>query len=156
MSRLCEEFKIVPLQQPEDAGAGAETFDSFCMKNYSHATLILLFGDNTADNILTIYEGATDGDLAAAITFSYRATAAICKAANADVLGTETTSAALTITAATYEDMMLVVEIDAAELTDGYDWITAKLDGSATEQFIAAVAVLYPKYQGAALHTALA
>jgi hypothetical protein len=156
MSRLCEEFKIVPLQQPEDAGAGAETFDSICMKNYSHATLILLFGDNTADNILTIYEGKTDAALTTAITFSYRLTSAIAKAASADILGDETTSAALTITAATYEDKMLVVEIDASELTEDYDWITAKLDGSGTEQFIAAVAILYPKYQGAALHTALA
>ncbi len=154
--RLCEEYKIVPLQQPEDAGAGAETFDSICMKNYLHATLIFLFGDNTADNILTIYEGATDGALTAAITFPYRATSAICKAANADVLGTETTSAALTITAATYEDMMIVVEIDPAIMTDGYDWITAKLDGAGTEQFIAGVAILKPKYASAALHTALA
>jgi hypothetical protein len=153
--RLAEQFKIVPLQQPEDAGAGAETFDSFCMKNYSHATLILLFGDNTADNALTIYEGATDGALTAAITFPYRLTSAIAKAASADILGDESTSAALTITAATYEDKMLVVEIDPATLTDGYDWITAKLDGSATEQFIAAVAILYPKYASAALHTAL-
>jgi len=154
--RLCEEFKIVPLQQPEDPGAGAETFDSFCMKNYSHATIILLFGDNTADNALTIYEGDSDASLGAALTFSYRLSSAIAKAANADVLGTEATSAALTITAATYEDKMIVVEIDASELTDGYDWITCKLDGSATEQFIAAVAILYPKYAGAALHTALA
>jgi hypothetical protein len=131
--------------------------DSFCMKNYSHATLIFLFGDNTADNILTIYEGAAVGDLTAALTFPYRLTAGIAKATtNADVLGTETTSAALSIVAATYEDKMIVVEIDPAIMTEGYTWITPKLDGSATEQFIAAVAILVPKYASAALQTAIA
>ena len=145
--RLCEKAKIVFLIDPQDHNAAGIDGDSFNMKNYGHATIILLFGELTGNSVLTIYEGATDGAKTAALTFSYRATAADLKVALGDALGTEATSAALTLTAATYEDRMIVAEIDANELTDGYDWITVEIDATATELLVAAVAILTePRY----------
>jgi hypothetical protein len=124
------------------------------MKNYSHATLIFMFGAMTGTSILKVREGASDGATTADLTFSYRVTAIACKTDSADVFGTEATSAAWSITDGTYEDKTLVIEIDASELTDGYDWITPNISAVANPLLVSGVAILYPKYQGAALHTA--
>lgn len=156
MARLCEQFHVVPLQQPEDIGAAKTVLDSINMKNYSWCSVIIQFGDNTADNALTIYEGATLAAETSAITFSYRLSSGIAKAStNSDVFGSESTSAALTLTAATYQDKCLVVNIDPATMTDGYNYLTFVLDGSATVQYVSAVAILWPKYAEASAHTAI-
>ena len=156
MSRLCEEFKIVPVLMPVDLAGAAGTCESINMKNYRHATLILLSGaGTTGDSVFKVREGATDGATTADLTFSYRKTAIACKTEGGDVLGTETTSAALTLTAASYTDMMLVVEIDPATMTDGYDWITPNISAVANPLLVSIVAILYPKYGEASLHSAI-
>ncbi len=156
MVRLGEEFKIVPVLMPIDLAGGAGTCESINMKNYRHVTFIFLTGAGTTGNsILKVREGATDGATTADLTFSYRATAIACKTEGGDVLGTESTSAALTLTAADYTNMMLVVEVDPATMTDGYDWLTPNISAVANPLVIACVAVLYPKYAGAALHSAI-
>lgn len=144
--RLCEEFKIVPVLQPEDHQAAAATCESICVKNLRHVTYLVHFGDLTGNSILYVYEGATDAACTSAMTFSYRLASAIIEVANADVLGTESTSAALTLTAATYEDKLLVIEVDLDTMTDGYDWLTLYIDNTSTEMFASAVAVCHPKY----------
>lgn len=154
MSRLVEDFKIVPLISPVDLGGGAGTCESINMKNYAHASLIFMFGAMTGSSILKVRQGAADGATTADLTFSYRVTAIACKTASADVFGDEGTSAAWTITDGTYEDKTLVIEIDASELTDGYNWITPNISAVANPLFISGVAILYPKYLGTALHTA--
>ena len=141
MTKLAQVTKIVPILEPQDHNAGVDG-DSVNMGLYNHLAFIFLFGELTADAVLTIYEGATAGTKTTAKTFSYRATAADLKVATGDNLGTEATSAALTLTAATYEDRMLVAEIDAAELTDGTPWVTPNLSSAASELFVSIVAIL--------------
>jgi len=144
--RLYEQAKIVPILEAEDHNAGADG-DSVCMENYGHATFIITFGELTGNAVLKFYEGATAGAKTTAKTFSYRATSTDLKNAGGDTLGSESTSAALTLTAATYEDRMLVAEIDASELTDGYPWITPEISSAASEEFAAIIAVLsLPRY----------
>lgn len=157
MSRLCEEFKIVPILQPADHQAAAVTCDSINMKNYLWCTFVIQFGDLTANAVLQVNQGATDASDTATLACTYRLGSAIIAAANSDVLGDETAlSTTLTLTAATYEDKILIIECDPAAMTDGYDWLTLYTDATATEQFMSAIAILKPKYAGAALHTALA
>ena len=157
MSRLASEYKIVPVCQPQDHQAGAVTGDSINMKNYSWCTFIVQFGDLTANAVMQINQAASDAGTTATIPFTYRLTDAIIGLASADILGDETAvTTTLTLTAGTYEDKMLVIEVDPAEMTDGYNWLTFYTDATATEQFMSVVAILKPKYQGAALHTALA
>jgi hypothetical protein len=154
--RLCEEFKIVPVLMPIDLAGGAGTCESINMKNYRHCTLVLLSGaGTTGDSVLKVREGATDGATTADLTFSYRKTAIACKTEGGDVLGTEATSAALTLTAADYTNMALVVEIDPATMTDGYDWITPNISAVANPLLVSIVAILYPKYGEASLHSAI-
>jgi hypothetical protein len=154
MSRLVEEMKIVPILTPADLAGGAGTCESVCMKNYRHVTFIFMFGAMTGSSVLKVRQGATDGSTTADMTFSYRVTAISCGTNSADVFGTEATSAAWTITDGTYEDKTLVIEIDPAEMTDGYDWLTPNISAVANPLLISCVAILYPKYQEASLQTA--
>lgn len=133
--RLCEVIKKAMVLEPEDHAAGVDG-DSICLKNGQHLTLTFLFGELTGDSVLKIYEGASDGAKTSALTFAYRATSTDLKNAGGDTLGDEATSAALPLTAATFEDRMLVVEIDAEQLTDGYDWVTVELSDAASELFV--------------------
>jgi len=145
--RLCEQFGIVPIIEPEDHQAAGIDGDSVKMENYGHVTFIFLFGELAGNSVLKIYEGATVGAKDTALTFSYRKTAADLKNANADQLGNEGTSAALTLTNTVYEDRVLVVEIDARELTDGYPWVTPEIDDTASELLVACVAIMgKPRY----------
>jgi len=154
--RLCEQHKIVPILEPQDFEAGVDG-DSVSMENYGHATFIFLFGELTSDAVLTIHSGATAGTKTTAETFNYRATAADLKNASGDTLGAEATSAALTLVAATYEDRMIVVELDADELTAGQPWITPAIDAAASEAFISCVAILsQPRYAQSIPPTAIA
>lgn len=144
--RLCEQTKIVPILEAEDHQAGVDG-DSVNMANYNHVTFIFLFGELTGDAVLTISSGAADGTKTTAETFSYRATAIDLKTAGADTLGTEATSAALTLTAATYEDRMLVVEMDADEFTPDQEFITPAISSAGSEVFCSCVAILSePRY----------
>ena len=154
--RLSEEKKIVPILEPEDHAAGADG-DSVSMENYGHVTFIIGFGELTGDAVLTIYEGATAGTKTTAKTFSYRATTTELKNDDGDELGDEATSAALTLTAATYEDMMLVIEMDASELTDGTPWITPNISSAASEIFASIIAIMsQPRYAEDVPPTAIA
>jgi hypothetical protein len=154
--RLCEQTKIVPILEAEDHNAGADG-DSVSLENYGHVTFIIIFGELTGDAILTINSGASAGTTTTAETFNYRATAADLKVASGDALGTEATSAALTLTAATYEDRMIVVEMDADEFTDGQQWITPSISSAASECFAAIIAVLSePRYGQSIPPTAIA
>lgn len=140
MTNLAQASKIVPILEPQDHQAGVDG-DSVNTSRYNHWAFIFLFGELTGDAILTVNSGATAGTKTTAETFRHRATSTDLKNAGGDTLGAESTSAALTLTAATYEDRMLVVEIDADELTAGQPWITATLSAAASELFVSITGV---------------
>ncbi len=144
--RLAEQTKIVHVLEPQDHGAGVDG-DSVSMENYSHVTFLIPFGELDGDAVLTINSGATAGTKTTAETFNYRACATDHKSAGGDLLAAETTSAALTLTAATYEDRFIVVEMDADEFTDGQQWITPTFSSDATNLFVSVMAILSkPRY----------
>lgn len=154
--RFGEEYKIVPVIEPEDHAAGVDG-DSVSLENYDHVAFVFLFGELTGDAVLTINSGATAGTKTTAETFNYRATSADLKVADGDKLGDESTSSGLTLTAATYEDRMLVVELDASEVTDGQEWITPSVSSAASEEFVSCFAILgKPRYAQNVPPTAIA
>jgi hypothetical protein len=118
--RFSEQNKIVHCLEPEDHAAGVDGGDA----------------------VLTINSGATAGTKTTAETFNYRACATDLKSAGGDLLAAETTSAALTLTAATYEDRFIVVEMDDSEFTAGQPWITPTLSSAASECFASIVAIM--------------
>lgn len=148
--RLTAEKNIVYILKPADHEAGVDG-DSFTMKGAAHATIILTFGAVTGDAVLKIFEGAADATKTTAKTFKYKLSSADHGAAAADQWGAEATSAALTLTAATYDNRMLAIELPAEDLTDGTPWVTLELSAAATALNASAVAILSQLRYGAGL-----
>jgi hypothetical protein len=148
---------IVYLAKPQDAGGGID-LDSFKMNNVRRATILLLMEDITVGSpIVKLYSGATAGTKTTAETFRYRFSDAAIGTAGADTFGDWATSAALTVTHTTYDNFLLVMNIDADQLTDGQPWVTVEIGAEATEFTIAAVALLDgPRFAQNDMPTAIA
>jgi hypothetical protein len=163
---LAEKYKIVPIIADYTDMSGSVTADSINMKNYHEATFILNFGTlGTASSVLYVYSGATDGATTSALTFNYAfggaaiGTATAGSTTSCDVLAAWGSSAALTIAHATYDDFMLVVEINAAAMdtANNEEWLTLVLtDPGTAVGRVNAVAILKPRYQENRIATCLA
>lgn len=159
--KLAEEKKIVPVLNYDDMDTGtALDGDSINMKNYHRATFIVNLHDiGTASPVLYLYSGATDGAKTSALTFHYAFGSAAQGTADCDVFGTDSTSAALTLTHGTYDNYMLIVEIDAdaMDVANSEEWLTISFTdpGTATGH-VTVTAILEPRYTGNCSATALA
>lgn len=155
MGRLYEEKTFVPMLISADINAGTDT-DSILVKDHDHATFVFMFGaDLSGDAILTINSGATDGAKTTALTFPYRYGSAATGSATSDVLTDEATSAALTLTGATYLSRILVCEVDIQNLTDGHDWITINVSNAASAGTLTVVGILNRNYKSSRSVTVL-
>lgn len=158
MALFTQENLIIPLTDYDGVdGADNVEFDSFNMSKYGHATIVMLFDTTvTGDNVLTVQRAITNAGDTSDATFHYRLGSAVIGAANCDVLGADTAASTLTLTAATYQNKMLVLELDGDE-TGGYNWITVDLSGAADAGNVTAIAILSnPRYAEAVMDTALA
>jgi hypothetical protein len=155
--RFPEIFKVVPVMASDDINAGVDA-DSINMKNYHRATFIMTFGTLSGDAVLTVNSGATDGAKTSALTFNYALGSAAIGSALCDVLAAGTAAATLTLTAATYTDKMLIVEVEAAamDLANEEEWLTLSLSDAAASGTCDVVAILEPRYTGNCSGTALA
>lgn len=160
--KLAEEYKIVPVASDMDVnGSATNPCDSINMKNYHHATFIVnLQSLGGADLHCIVYSGATDAALTSALTFRYAFASAAAGSANCDVLAADSTSADLTIAHATYDNYMLVIEVDASDMdvANGEEWLTLSFPDSETGATgnLSAVAILKPRYTNGTSATALA
>jgi hypothetical protein len=116
------------------------------MKKYESAQFIVALGDlGTADYTLTVTaSAATAGSSSTALSFKYRVTAA----AGTDTLGDLSAAVtSLVLTNTSYDNMTIVIDVDANELTAAkpYAGITLTRGGSATA-YIAVTALLKPRY----------
>lgn len=146
---LSGKLKFVPVVNTADFNGGA-TGDSINMAKAQRVTFVLMFGAITGAvaSILTVKSGASDGSQITSVTFKYALASAATGSASSDVLGTAATSAALTLTAATYQNKMLIVEVEGAEMdtANNHDWLTLALDGGADSGLLECVAVVEPRY----------
>ena len=140
-SRLSEELGIVNVFKPADNEAGV-TGESINLSLYNDVLFILSFGSLTGDAVLTVKSGATDGVETTSETFKYRLADADQGSAGADQFGAYTSSSSLTLTAATYDNRLLLLHMHAMDLTAGQPWITLALSAAASVQFSSAVALL--------------
>jgi len=129
--RLAELTKMVPILAIADHGSGV-TLDAFKLTEHGHATIIFTFAALTGDYVLTVTQGATAAANTAALPFDYAYTAVDINSDGAETLGALSTDAdgVLTLTDGTYDNRMLVVEIDGKSLTDGYDWVDMRLSSA--------------------------
>ena len=153
--RFSEQFSIVHGVKPADHGAGVDA-DSINMGKVHNVIFAILAGAITGDAILYLYSGATNGAKTTAETFNYRlADGDQGTALTADQYGDWTTSAALTLTAATYDNKLLLVEVKAEELTDGQEWATLNFSSAASVLTIGVAAFCRGRHQGHTIPTVL-
>jgi len=162
---IAERFHIVPISQDGDLGADL-TCDSINMRNYHKACLVFVFGTlTTASQVLTINSGATNAAISSALYFNYAwggaavGTAVAGSTASCDVLSDWTNAATLTITHGSYDNKMLVCEVNAddMDLANNEYFLTAFFDDPGTAVgTVDAWAILDNRYKSNRGGTALA
>lgn len=155
--KFAEKYKVVPVMASDDINAGVDS-DSINMSKFHSCAFVLTFGTLSGDAVLTVYSGATDGAKTSALTFHYALGSAAIGSASCDVLGADATASSLTLTAATYTDKMLIVEVDAADMdvANKEEWLTLSLSNAANSGSCDIVAYLEPRYTGNCSASALA
>lgn len=141
-----EDVSVVYVWKSADNAAGV-TGDSINMGKASKVVYVLAHGALTGDAVLTAKSGASAGTETTAETFRYRLADGDQAAASADLFGDWTTSSSLTLTAATYDNKTLIVEVDNDQLTDGQPWLTLSASSAASAYNSSAVALVSGRYQ---------
>jgi len=147
--RFPGKYKVVPIINSADINAGLDG-DSINMAKGHRCTILFMFGalGGAAGAVLKVFSGATDGTKSSALTFTYALGSAATGSASSDVLAADATSAALTLTAATYQNKVLVVEIDGSEFdtANNEEWLTVEIGAEADSGVLHAVAIVEPRY----------
>lgn len=162
MRPFIENYKVVPVASDTDLnGSATNDCDSINMKNFHRATFLVNFQTLAgANTYVKCYSGATNGARTSALTFRYAFMGAAAAGANCDVLAAWATSNNLTVAHGTYDNYMLVVDIDASEMDVANDetWLTLTIEDTDTGATgnASVVAILEPRYSNARSVTALA
>jgi hypothetical protein len=140
------EGHLIPVIESDDYGGAGIDSDSIDAGDIHDLRIAFVFGAITGDSVLKVYSGATTGTKTTAETFKYRLYGGDFKAASADVPGARASSAALTLTAATYDHRLLEVYVRPDQLTAGQNWITVEISNVANPINVGAVGVAHPRY----------
>lgn len=116
---LAEEAHFVNALAPVDIDGGA-TSDAWKMTRHSHATILIQLGVTGAASTVTVEKcTAADGTGATAIAFAvYKE-----ETAAGDTLGARVSASASGFSTSTNDGVFYVIEIDAAELGESYEWL---------------------------------
>jgi len=160
MSRLSEELQFGPMVETEAYGGAGTDSDAIDLSRFSTVTFAFMFGDITGDSTLLFYAGSTNALAAAkgtAIAFSYRLAAADAAATLADTFGdvTAVASTGLTLTAATFDHKMILVEFDCDQMTTTNRFVVFAVSATANPMDLAVAFVGKPRYPGHTSVTAL-
>jgi hypothetical protein len=155
--RLAENMKIVPVLASANVGASTD-FDSIDMSRFHKATFVITCGAFTGDGTFTAHSGTTEGTKTTAVPFRHAlggaaiGTAVLGSTASCDVLGAAAEAANGTA-AITCTTKMVVIDVDAAAMTNGHKWLTLAV--TATAGIAHGVAYLEPRYSNERSVTAL-
>ena len=145
---VAEQMHVVNILPPVDINGGAVESDYFSLKLYPHASIILTLGVSGAASTITLFESDDNaGSNETAIGFDYYAETT----AAGDTLGARTTVANTGFATSTNNSITYVIEVDAAELTDGYPYLVLKLSNPGVATLASAVAVLSGSRYGQAV-----
>lgn len=156
MARMSETCTFVNVAESKDWGSAGFTGDSIHMGKGHSVTFAVNLGALTGTSILTVKSGASAGTETTSETFHYRLASGIVGAASADLFAAPTAATTLSLTDGTYDRTMLLVEVDADEVTDGQPWLTLSINSTATVLLASCTAVVMPRYASAAGSTVIA
>lgn len=147
MARLSHNAGIVYVLKPGDHQAGVAG-DSINVGKYGHITFLIQFASLTGDAVLTVKSGASAGTETTSETFFWTLATADQGSDGADVYGDasgdagETEATTLTLTAATYADRTLILEVPTEGLTADQPWLTLAFSSAASALNASIVAIL--------------
>ena len=148
----------VTLFASEDITSGA-TCPRFSMKRYDHASILVCIGAAAGAFTKMFVKNCTaeSGGTATAIAFNvYKQEALGSPTSVSDVLGVRTNVLAAGLTPVGLAGAMYVIEIDSAELSDGYPWVEVSFTNTAQSILVTVVAILSAgRYQYASSPTVL-
>jgi hypothetical protein len=146
--RFSERYKVIPLTESGDVTTAGVDSQSVHMGKVHECCFLLNFGSVTADDALKVYVGAATATKTTAVAFKYRLASADTKSALSDTQGafTSVASTGLTLTAATFDHKLVVLEVDSQAIDDATPWVTLEIAGSATTQNVSIVAIAWPRY----------
>jgi hypothetical protein len=146
--RFSERYKVLPLTESADVTTAGVDTKSINMGKVHEACFLLNFGAITSDDTLKVYVGAATATKTTAVAFKYRLAAADTAGVLSDTQGafTAATSSGITLTAATYDHKLLLVEVDSQAIDDATPFVTLEIAGSASAQNISIVAIVQPRY----------
>ncbi|MFA5436514.1 MAG: hypothetical protein WC372_10800 [Candidatus Neomarinimicrobiota bacterium] len=153
-TNIAEEMHVVNILPPQSI-TDAVVSGVFSMKNHQHATIIVTAGSTNANaGNITIEECdnfTPTNDTAIGFTYYKEETDA------GDTLSEKQTATTAGIDVSANDNIMYVIEIDAAELTDGYPNLILKWSAPGGATLVSAVAVLSgARYSGSENATAIA
>lgn len=129
MDALGRLFDISIGSVPADAVAAAITGKRVHLKNAGGCTIVVVTTGSSTDitdvdlQQHTAATGGTTGDLDVITKFFYKSEATL----DGDEVwtkGTQSAASEITNVGAASEELLLVIEVDAAQLSDGYEWIS--------------------------------
>lgn len=141
MSRmvLAEQAHIVNILPPVDLNGSAKSSDVFSMKDCSHATIIIQMGDTGAASTVTVEEC----DNFTPTTHTEIAFSVYKEETDAgDTLGARTAVANTGFASSTNNNIFYVIEIDAEDLTPGYENLRISFTDPTVSTIASAVAIL--------------
>jgi len=154
MSRLSEELQFIPVVETEAYGGAGTDSDCIDLSRFSSVTFCFSFGDITNNSTLIFYAAPTAA-LAVAktgyeVAFKYRLASAEVRTTEADVFGDPVTvaSAGLTLTAATFDNKLMLVEFDGDQMTTTNRFIVFAVSSTANPMDLSVTVVGKPRYPG--------
>jgi len=133
-----ESGHVVNILPPQDIDGGANS-DVFSMKRYAHASIIIAAGSMAAASTVTVEE--CDDFVptnSTAIAFSYYKE----ETSGGDTLSTKQSATAAGFAMTTNNNTMYTIELDAAQLSDGYPCVRVVFSDPSGSDTVSAVAVL--------------
>lgn len=151
---LAEMLHVVNALPPVDLNGGKNT-DVINLKNYAHVSFIVQIGVS-GGAVPTVKVQECD-DAVPTNTTDIAFAAYKEETADGDTLGARTAIAATGLALSTNNNIFYVIEVDASQLTDGYDWVRLSFSDPAASVIGSVVAILSgPRYANDQSATAIA
>jgi hypothetical protein len=157
---IAEEGHVVVGIYPIDVAGGATT-DCFSMRDWAHVSIIVCYGATAdATTSIVVKECASKAGGGNAIAYDVYKCETTGAAADCDVLGVRVPAATVTsagINPADTNNIFYLIEIDAAQLTAGYEWLEVVLLNAAANVNLATVIAIFSggRYEGVSSRTVL-
>ena len=149
---IAEECHVILGIGAVDVGGVAKVSTAWSMEDYQHASIIITTGAVTDTTTFTVFNATTQAcGTEAAIGFDYYAETT----AAGDTLGSRTTVENTGFASGTNNSTTFVIEVDASELTAGYNWMRVKSDAAAASMINVVVILSGARYASTAARTAI-